>query len=147
MAFLPYPNLLPPPWGGRTDLQAWLHAPSCLALFPGAQAGCFPSSSSSSCALSVGLRQCRAPQGGPSPLPAWVPAPEHQAVSNLDTMHLAPSDHSRLFDGANDLELGAPDLPQTEINPASVQTKEASDPASDPPPPGYTGRRRLWEMM
>lgn len=39
-------------------------------------------------------------------------------------MHLAPSDHSRLFDGTNDdLGLRGPRPPQTEINPASVQTK------------------------
>lgn len=67
----------------------------------------------------------RAPPGQPEPSPRLGSCPRaHQAVSNLDTMHLAPSDHSRLFDGTNDdLGLRGPGPPQTEINPASVQTK------------------------
>lgn len=66
-----------------------------------------------------------APPGRPEPSPRPGSCPRaHQAVSNLDTMHLAPSDHSRLFDGTNDdLGLRGPRPPQTEINPASVQTK------------------------
>lgn len=54
-------------------------------------------------------------------------------------MHLAPSDHSRLFDGTND-DLGprGPRPPQTEINPALFR-QGASSPAADAPPPAGLG--------
>lgn len=117
-------------------------APSCAALFPGAQAECFPSSSSSSCALSVGLRQCPGLPRRPEPSPSLGSCPRaHQAVSNLDTMHLAPSDHNSLFDGTNDdLGLQGPQGLLRQIKSCLCADKGASYPASDPPPPGYTGR-------
>lgn len=68
----PHPNLLPPPWGGRAGLQTWLRS-ILRGSLPWSPSGMFslPSSSSSSCALSVGLLRCPGlPQGGPSPLPA-----------------------------------------------------------------------------
>lgn len=106
-------------------MQTWLRSITHGSL-PWSPSGMFSlSSSSSSCALSVGLLQCpRAPQGQPSLLlPGSCPV-AHQAVSNLNAMHLAPSDHSRLFDGTNDdLGLQGPGPPQTEINPASAQTR------------------------
>lgn len=123
--------LLPwPPWGGHVDLQTWLRSTAHGSL-PWSLSGMFslPSSfsstSSSSCALSMGLLQCpRAPPGRLSPLPPGFCPEAYQAVSNLDAMHLAPSDHSRLFDGTNDdLGLWGPGPPQTEINPASAQTR------------------------
>lgn len=123
--------LLPrPPWGGHVDLQTWLRS-TAHGFLPWSLSGMFslPSSfafsSSPSCALSMGLLQCpRTPLGRPSPLPPSSCPAAYQAVSNLDAMHLAPSDHSRLFDGTNDdLGLRGPGPPQTEINPASAQTR------------------------
>lgn len=119
--------LLPQPsWGGHVDLQTWLRSTAHGSL-PWSPSGMFslPSSSSSSCALSMGLLQCpRAPPGQSSPLPLCSCPVAYQAVSNLDAIHLAPSDRSRLFDGTNDdLGLRGPRPPQTEINPASAQTR------------------------
>lgn len=97
-------------------MQTWPSSISCGSL-PWSPSGMFSlPSPSSSCALSVGFLQCpglppRAARALSPPGPYPV---AHQAVSNLDTMHLAPSDHSRLFDGIND-DLGALG-PQTSPN-------------------------------
>lgn len=102
-------------------------APSCAALFPGARAECFlfppPPPLPVHC-----LWDSSGVPGSPRAARALSPPGScpraHQAVSNLDAMHLAPSDHSRLFDGTNDdLGLRGPRPPQTEINPASAQTR------------------------
>lgn len=65
-----------PPWGGHVDLQTWLRS-TAHGFLPWSLSGMFSlpssfsSSSSPSCALSMGLFQCpRAPLGAAEPSPA-----------------------------------------------------------------------------
>lgn len=123
-----WPPSLPRLLGEVTLTRRLGCAPSRTALFPGAPVECFPFPppppplpvhclwDSSSVPGS--------PRGGPSPLPTRLLPRSPPGCFQFGRMHLAPSDHSRLFDGTNDdLGLRGPGPPQTEINPASAQTR------------------------
>lgn len=124
------------------------YAPSRLVLFPGARVECFlfppppplPAHclwDSSSVPGSPG--EAGAPSQAPRPtrlFPIWTPC-----IS-------APSDHSRLFDGTND-DLGLQGLrpPQTEINPASFQTRGLQPRSLCPSSRQDEEGRCLWEPL